>query len=105
MLTSIHVIHIPLVFSLFYINGFLFVIFPDKLNERIRQLTNQNGDLEKKLHWTQERLKDLAKEKNVVWVDSMLKLWKYAWPCLLTEFQHRLSEIFEHGSVFKYFLF
>lgn len=52
-------------------------VFLEKLYERVRYLLNQNEDLERKLTWTQERLTELAKEKGVLFLDSMLSFCKY----------------------------
>lgn len=49
----------------------------EKLNERVRHLLNQNEELERKLKWTQDRLKELASEKGVIWLESMLSFCKY----------------------------
>ncbi|XP_073822463.1 spindle apparatus coiled-coil protein 1 spindly [Musca autumnalis] len=51
-------------------------IYQEKLNERVRSLLSQNEELERKLKWNQERLNDLAKEKGVLWLDSMLSYCK-----------------------------
>lgn len=54
-----------------------FFSISEKLNERVRSLLSQNEELERKLKWNQERLNDLAKEKGVLWLDSMLSYCKY----------------------------
>ncbi|TMW54858.1 hypothetical protein DOY81_000091 [Sarcophaga bullata] len=51
-------------------------VYQEKLNERVRHLLNQNEELERKLKWTQDRLKELACEKGVIWLDSMLSFCK-----------------------------
>ncbi|XP_061389338.1 protein Spindly [Musca vetustissima] len=51
-------------------------VYQEKLNERVRSLLSQNEELERKLKWNQERLNDLAKEKGVLWLDSMLSYCK-----------------------------
>lgn len=51
--------------------------FADKLNERIRQLVQQNAKLERNLNVSQERLRELASEKSVTWLDSILDFCKY----------------------------
>ncbi|KAM7353157.1 spindle apparatus coiled-coil protein 1 spindly [Cochliomyia hominivorax] len=51
-------------------------IYQEKLYERVRYLLNQNEDLERKLTWTQDRLTELAKEKGVLFLDSMLSFCK-----------------------------
>lgn len=50
---------------------------PEKLNERVKNLLNQNEELERKLKWNQDRLNEMAKEKGVLWLDSMLSFCKY----------------------------
>ncbi|XP_053955558.1 protein Spindly [Anastrepha ludens] len=50
--------------------------YQDKLNERIHQLLNQVEGLEKKLSVTHDRLRDLATDKGVAWIDSMLNFCK-----------------------------
>ncbi|XP_017485618.1 PREDICTED: protein Spindly [Rhagoletis zephyria] len=50
--------------------------YQNKLNERIRQLLRQIEELEKQLHVTQDRLRDLAADKGVAWLDSMLSFCK-----------------------------
>ncbi|XP_023296427.2 protein Spindly [Lucilia cuprina] len=51
-------------------------IYQEKLNERVRHLLNQNEDLERQLKWTQDRLKDMANDKGVLFLDSMLSFCK-----------------------------
>ncbi|XP_059221975.1 protein Spindly [Stomoxys calcitrans] len=51
-------------------------VYQEKLNQRIRQLVNQNEELERKLKLNQERLKDLASEKSILWLESMLSFCK-----------------------------
>ncbi|XP_030384170.1 protein Spindly [Scaptodrosophila lebanonensis] len=48
----------------------------NKLRERIRHLLSENDMLERKLNVTQERLRELANEKSVIWLDSMLDFCK-----------------------------
>ncbi|KAH8271969.1 hypothetical protein KR044_012409 [Drosophila immigrans] len=50
--------------------------YQNKLNERIRQLMVQNVKLEHNLNVSQERLRDLASQKSVTWLDSMLDFCK-----------------------------
>ncbi|KAH8282489.1 hypothetical protein KR054_007896 [Drosophila jambulina] len=50
--------------------------YRSKLNERIRYLMAANDSLEKQLNLSQERLRDLAKDKSVNWLDSMLDFCK-----------------------------
>uniref|UniRef100_W8C6F4 Protein Spindly n=1 Tax=Ceratitis capitata TaxID=7213 RepID=W8C6F4_CERCA len=50
--------------------------YQDKLNERIHQLHSQVEVLEKQLNVTQGRLRDLANDKGVGWLDSMLSYCK-----------------------------
>ncbi|XP_067643141.1 protein Spindly-B [Eurosta solidaginis] len=50
--------------------------YQSKLNERIHQLLNQVEELEKQLNVTQGRLRDLASDKGVAWLDSMLSFCK-----------------------------
>ncbi|XP_062129974.1 protein Spindly [Drosophila sulfurigaster albostrigata] len=50
--------------------------YQNKLNERIRQLMAQNVKLERNLNVSQERLRDLASQKSVTWLDSMLEFCK-----------------------------
>ncbi|XP_017038524.1 protein Spindly [Drosophila kikkawai] len=50
--------------------------YRSKLNERIRYLMATNDSLEKQLKLSQERLRDLAKDKAVNWLDSMLDFCK-----------------------------
>ncbi|XP_020799209.1 early endosome antigen 1 [Drosophila serrata] len=50
--------------------------YRSKLNERIRYLMAANDSLEKQLNLSQERLRDMAKEKAVNWLDSMLDFCK-----------------------------
>ncbi|XP_017002929.2 protein Spindly [Drosophila takahashii] len=50
--------------------------YQNKLNERIRQLMAANDSLEKQLNTSQERLRQLASEKSVTWLDSMLDFCK-----------------------------
>ncbi|KAH8392085.1 hypothetical protein KR215_000321 [Drosophila sulfurigaster] len=50
--------------------------YQNKLNERIRQLMAQNVKLERNLNVSQERLRDLASQKSVTWLDSMLDFCK-----------------------------
>ncbi|XP_001356697.2 protein Spindly [Drosophila pseudoobscura] len=50
--------------------------YQNKLNERIRQLMRQNETLEQQLNVSQERLREVASEKNVTWLDSMLEFCK-----------------------------
>ncbi|XP_016982848.1 protein Spindly [Drosophila rhopaloa] len=50
--------------------------YQNKLNERIRQLMAANDTLEKQLNLSQERLRQLASEKSVTWLDSMLDFCK-----------------------------
>ncbi|XP_018804017.1 PREDICTED: protein Spindly [Bactrocera latifrons] len=50
--------------------------YQDKLNERIRQLLGQVEGLEKQLNVSQSRLRDLANDKGVAWLDSMLNFCK-----------------------------
>ncbi|XP_017047617.1 protein Spindly [Drosophila ficusphila] len=50
--------------------------YQNKLNERIRQLMTANDSLEKQLNLSQERLRQLASEKSVTWLDSMLDFCK-----------------------------
>ncbi|KAH8378388.1 hypothetical protein KR093_011102 [Drosophila rubida] len=50
--------------------------YQNKLNERIRQLLVQNVKLEHNLNVSQERLRDLASQKSVTWLDSMLDFCK-----------------------------
>lgn len=54
-----------------------FPILADKLNERIRNLMVQNTKLERNLNLSQERLRELASQKSVTWLDSMLDFCKY----------------------------
>ncbi|XP_065355908.1 protein Spindly [Calliphora vicina] len=51
-------------------------IYQEKLNERVRHLLNQNEELERKLQWTQDRLKEVANDKGVLFLDSMLSFCK-----------------------------
>ncbi|EDW54150.1 GM18139 [Drosophila sechellia] len=57
--------------------------YQNKLNERIRQLMSANDSLERQLNLSQERLRQLASEKSVTWLDSMLDFCKYELPLLL----------------------
>ncbi|KAL7742097.1 hypothetical protein ACLKA6_018344 [Drosophila palustris] len=50
--------------------------YQNKLNERIRQLMAQNVKLEHNLNVSQERLRELASQKSVTWLDSMLDFCK-----------------------------
>ncbi|KAH8352368.1 hypothetical protein KR084_003646 [Drosophila pseudotakahashii] len=50
--------------------------YQNKLNERIRQLMAANDSLEKQLNTSQERMRQLASEKSVTWLDSMLDFCK-----------------------------
>ncbi|KAH8350606.1 hypothetical protein KR067_011671 [Drosophila pandora] len=50
--------------------------YQNKLNERIRQLMDANDNLERQLNINQERLRELASEKSVTWLDSMLDFCK-----------------------------
>ncbi|EDW76425.1 uncharacterized protein Dwil_GK14670 [Drosophila willistoni] len=50
--------------------------YQNKLNERIRQLMKQNDSLEKQLNISQKRLRELANEKSVTWLDSMMDFCK-----------------------------
>ncbi|KAH8237535.1 hypothetical protein KR038_004141 [Drosophila bunnanda] len=50
--------------------------YRSKLNERIRYLMAANDSLEKQLNLSQERLRDMAKDKAVNWLDSMLDFCK-----------------------------
>ncbi|XP_034474198.1 protein Spindly [Drosophila innubila] len=50
--------------------------YQNKLNERIRQLMAQNVKLERDLNVSQERLRELARQKSVTWLDSMLDFCK-----------------------------
>ncbi|EDV99147.1 protein Spindly [Drosophila grimshawi] len=50
--------------------------YQNKLNERIRQLLQQNAKLERNLNVSQERLRELASQKSVTWLDSMLDFCK-----------------------------
>ncbi|KAH8411936.1 hypothetical protein KR222_002908 [Zaprionus bogoriensis] len=50
--------------------------YQNKLNERIRQLMLQNAKLERNLNLSQERLRELASQKSVTWLDSMLDFCK-----------------------------
>ncbi|XP_064541867.1 protein Spindly [Drosophila montana] len=50
--------------------------YQNKLNERIRQLMQQNAKLERNLNVSQERLRELASEKSVTWLDSILDFCK-----------------------------
>ncbi|XP_017110690.1 protein Spindly [Drosophila elegans] len=50
--------------------------YQNKLNERIRQLMAANDSLEKQLNLSQERMRQLASEKSVTWLDSMLDFCK-----------------------------
>ncbi|XP_017858698.1 PREDICTED: protein Spindly [Drosophila arizonae] len=50
--------------------------YQNKLNERIRKLLQQNAKLEHNLNVTQERLRELARQKSVTWLDSMLDFCK-----------------------------
>lgn len=54
-----------------------FPILAEKLNERIRNLMLQNTKLERNLNLSQERLRELASQKSVTWLDSMLDFCKY----------------------------
>lgn len=49
----------------------------EKLNARVHHLLNLNEELERKLCWTQDRLKELASGKEVLWLNSMLSFCKY----------------------------
>uniref|UniRef100_A0A0A1WGE9 Protein Spindly n=1 Tax=Zeugodacus cucurbitae TaxID=28588 RepID=A0A0A1WGE9_ZEUCU len=51
--------------------------YQDRLNDRIRQLLSQVEGLEKQLKVSQSRLSDLANEKGVEWLDSMLSFCKH----------------------------
>ncbi|KAI8042284.1 hypothetical protein M5D96_003586 [Drosophila gunungcola] len=57
--------------------------YQNKLNERIRQLMAANDSLEKQLNLSQERMRQLASEKSVTWLDSMLDFCKYELPHLV----------------------
>ncbi|XP_017075911.2 protein Spindly [Drosophila eugracilis] len=50
--------------------------YQNKLNERIRQLMAANDSLERQLNLSQERLRQLASEKSVTWLDSILDFCK-----------------------------
>ncbi|XP_068150620.1 protein Spindly [Drosophila tropicalis] len=50
--------------------------YQNKLNERIRQLMKQNDSLEKQLNVSQKRLRELANDKSVTWLDSMMDFCK-----------------------------
>ncbi|KAH8324383.1 hypothetical protein KR074_006448 [Drosophila pseudoananassae] len=50
--------------------------YQNKLNERIRYLMEANDNLERQLNINQERLRELASEKSVTWLDSMLDFCK-----------------------------
>ncbi|KAH8273645.1 hypothetical protein KR018_006198 [Drosophila ironensis] len=50
--------------------------YRNKLNERIRQLMAENDSLERQVNVSQERLRELASEKSVTWLDSMLDFCK-----------------------------
>ncbi|KAH8413204.1 hypothetical protein KR009_008775 [Drosophila setifemur] len=50
--------------------------YQNKLNERIRHLMAANDGLERQLNVSQERLRELASEKSVTWLDSMLDFCK-----------------------------
>ncbi|XP_037710936.1 protein Spindly [Drosophila subpulchrella] len=50
--------------------------YQNKLNERIRHLMAANESLERQLNLSQERLRQLASEKSVTWLDSMLDFCK-----------------------------
>ncbi|XP_034654521.1 protein Spindly-like [Drosophila subobscura] len=50
--------------------------YQNKLNERIGQLLRQNETLEHQLNVSQKRLREIASEKNVTWLDSMLDFCK-----------------------------
>ncbi|EDV57639.2 protein Spindly [Drosophila erecta] len=50
--------------------------YQNKLNERIRQLMAANDSLEQQLNISQERLRQMASEKSVTWLDSMLDFCK-----------------------------
>ncbi|KAL9930646.1 spindle apparatus coiled-coil protein 1 spindly isoform 1-T2 [Glossina fuscipes fuscipes] len=50
--------------------------YQEKLNQRIQRLLSENEDLERKLNWTQEHLKELSSERGVLWLDSMLDFCK-----------------------------
>ncbi|XP_037958279.1 protein Spindly [Teleopsis dalmanni] len=50
--------------------------YQEKLNERLGHLNQQNGELEMKYKQSLERLKDLANDKGVVWLGSMLDFCK-----------------------------
>ncbi|KAH8249087.1 hypothetical protein KR032_005680 [Drosophila birchii] len=50
--------------------------YRSKLNERIGYLTAANDSLERQLNLSQERLRDMAKDKAVNWLDSMLDFCK-----------------------------
>ncbi|XP_039497926.1 protein Spindly [Drosophila santomea] len=50
--------------------------YQNKLNERIRQLMSANDSLERQLNLSQERLRQMASEKSVTWLDSMLDFCK-----------------------------
>ncbi|SPP79191.1 protein Spindly [Drosophila guanche] len=50
--------------------------YQNKLNERIGQLMRQNETLEQQLSVSQKRLREIASEKNVTWLDSMLDFCK-----------------------------
>ncbi|XP_054084738.1 protein Spindly-like [Zeugodacus cucurbitae] len=51
--------------------------YQNRLNDRIRQLLCQVEGLEKQLKVSQSRLSDLANEKGVEWLDSMLSFCKH----------------------------
>lgn len=50
--------------------------FRSKLNERIAQLVKSNEELEKKMSWTNLKIAELAKDKGIDWLDSMLEFCK-----------------------------
>ncbi|KAH8240856.1 hypothetical protein KR026_006276 [Drosophila bipectinata] len=64
------------IFNKDFIINFLLFSTLDKLNERIRYLMDANDNLERQLNINQERLRELASEKSVTWLDSMLDFCK-----------------------------
>lgn len=79
--------------------------FTDKLNDRIRQLLGQVENLEKQLNVSQSRIRDLASDKGVAWLDSMLSFCKYALPIkvvnYVTRFTTKALKIFRYSRAFR----
>uniref|UniRef100_A0A1A9WKR2 Protein Spindly n=1 Tax=Glossina brevipalpis TaxID=37001 RepID=A0A1A9WKR2_9MUSC len=71
--------------------------YQEKLNQRIQRLLSENEDLERKVNWTQERLKELSSEKGVLWLDSMLTFCNWRFEslksrCVLLNREYLLNE-------------